>query len=74
MATVIREDDAEALAREGIDQRPLAQVLDGVREAVVEDHRGAIPALVLEVHAGSVLTIRRVRHRSPQPRTACRAT
>ena len=71
LATVIREDDAEAHAREGIDHRPLAQVRDRVREAVVQDHRRAIPALVLEVHASSVLTIRRVRHRSPQPRTAC---
>jgi hypothetical protein len=43
------------------------RVLDGVSEAVVQDHRGAIAALVLEVQADSVSTIRRVRHRSPAP-------
>ena len=49
VAAVIREDHAVTLAREGIDQRPLAHVPDGVRRPVVHDHRGAITALVFEV-------------------------
>ncbi len=61
---MIREDNAKALVREGIGQDPLAQVLDRVREAVVQDHRSAIAALVLEVHASSVTAGRRVRPRS----------
>jgi hypothetical protein len=47
-AAVIRQDDAEAGARQGIDQRRLAQFLHGVREPVVQDHRGAIATLVLK--------------------------
>jgi hypothetical protein len=71
MAPMIREDHAEASAREGIRDRPLAQVPDRVREAIVKDDRLAIAALVLKVRADPILTIRRVRHvRAPASHSA----